>query len=112
MQTVRKCRICGKAFVSQRRDHVTCSAKCRKEYVKAIKENPELIKEKNKSETMIDCKHKDCVYRGNKSGLTTCDYCYITGMPRGCKISQCDKYISGLQRKEQLIRSQREANIF
>lgn len=47
-----------------------------------------------------DCKHKDCAYRmrlapsgGGKTQI--CAYCMYTGHTRGCKISECDKYVKG-----------------
>lgn len=46
------------------------------------------------------CKHKDCAYRGHVSPMNTstdetCDYVLLEGHPRGCPISQCDKYRKG-----------------
>lgn len=45
------------------------------------------------------CKHKDCVFRGHlshvKNSTACCDYLYLTGKRRGCKISECDKYRKG-----------------
>ena len=41
---------------------------------------------------------EDCVYRALLNGSDTpiCYYAVITNKPsRGCKISECDKYISG-----------------
>lgn len=46
------------------------------------------------------CKHKDCVYRGWLSapnGVATCDYILIEGRSRNCKISECDKYRTGIK---------------
>jgi len=44
-----------------------------------------------------DCKHEDCVYRVALSGshVEICDYIGMTGHPRGCNISECDKYRPG-----------------
>ena len=43
-----------------------------------------------------DCKHKDCKYRVR--GVVSFEYCkymLVTGRPRGCSISACDKYEPG-----------------
>lgn len=48
---------------------------------------------KNKEETVTkNCKHKDCKYRSTDRGLQTCSYILFKGEPRGCNISDCDKY--------------------
>lgn len=48
---------------------------------------------------MIDCnKHgRDCFYASAKSNTVahTCDFLLITGKRRGCKPTECDKYIKG-----------------
>lgn len=41
-----------------------------------------------------DCKHKDCKYRAVVS-FEYCKYMIVTGRPRGCSISACDKYEPG-----------------
>lgn len=39
------------------------------------------------------CKHIDCSYRKYIGKWTPyCDYIGATGVSRGCKISECDKY--------------------
>ena len=43
-------------------------------------------------ETMECCKHPDCYYHSAKNTVPTCDYILRTGVPRGCKVSECDKY--------------------
>ena len=42
-----------------------------------------------------DCKHVDCKWRGRFDSQPVCMYMMITGKPRVCKISECDKYDSG-----------------
>lgn len=42
-----------------------------------------------------DCKHIDCKWRGRFDSQPVCQYMMITGKPRGCKISECDKYEAG-----------------
>lgn len=61
----------------------------------------QLSKNTESIETISKCKHKDCYYRGYITGGMTCDYCFITGHSRGCKISECNKYIAnaGVLRK-------------
>ncbi len=46
------------------------------------------------------CKHPDCKYRGKATLVESCDYILITHKPRGCSISECDKYTTG---KKKLI---------
>lgn len=42
---------------------------------------------------------KDCYYRLRFDTTTfCCGYCIIEGHPRGCKISECDKYRQGHKR--------------
>lgn len=42
------------------------------------------------------CKHKDCRYRAKgATGIEYCKYMIVTGKPRGCDISDCDKYVTG-----------------
>lgn len=43
----------------------------------------------------VHCKHKDCIYRGILSWTPYCNYIGIEKEPRGCKISQCDRYKPG-----------------
>ena len=45
-----------------------------------------------------DCKHPDCRYRKLSGIEETCDYILIKKRPRGCSISECDKYESGKTR--------------
>ena len=42
-----------------------------------------------------DCLYQDCAYRGKMDGADCCDYILVTGRPRGCLISECDKYRRG-----------------
>lgn len=48
------------------------------------------------------CKHIDCVFRGHlshvRNSTSCCDYLFLTGKSRGCKISECDKYIKGVRK--------------
>lgn len=41
------------------------------------------------------CKHIDCKYRGRFDSQPACVYMAVTGRPRGCSISECDKYSPG-----------------
>ena len=41
------------------------------------------------------CVHPDCRYRGIFDGQPSCQYMIITGRPRVCNISECDKYKAG-----------------
>ena len=46
------------------------------------------------------CKHPDCKYRKLSGVEETCDYILIMRRPRGCSISECDKYESGKIKKK------------
>lgn len=41
------------------------------------------------------CIHKDCKYRSRSTLIESCDYMLVTRRPRGCKISECNKYEIG-----------------
>lgn len=41
------------------------------------------------------CKHIDCRYRTSIYYAPCCGYMLITGKPRNCDISKCDKYSNG-----------------
>ena len=99
MRVIKRCIVCGNEFVADRRSAKYCSKKChtRSKSIKAHEEVVEqrIIKQKEKStqpETMECCRHPDCYYRSAKNTVPTCDYLLRAGMPRGCKISECDKY--------------------
>ena len=42
-----------------------------------------------------NCMHEDCKYRTTFNRMPCCGYMLITNEPRGCKISECDKYQAG-----------------
>jgi hypothetical protein len=46
-----------------------------------------------------NCPHKDCMFRSQVSGVPYCAYIAITRHPRGCSISDCDKYKKGKTRR-------------
>lgn len=99
MRVMKRCIVCGNEFVADRRTAKYCSKKCHRR-CKSIKAHEDaierrVIKQKEKSaqpETMACCRHPDCFYHGTKNTTPTCDYLLHTGTPRGCKISECDKY--------------------
>lgn len=99
MQIKKRCIICGNEFIADRRTAKYCSEKCHRQS-KSIKAHEDaveqrIIKQKENStqpETMACCRHPDCHYRSAKNTVPTCDYILRTGMPRGCKVSECDKY--------------------
>ena len=43
----------------------------------------------------VHCQHEDCKYRGRFNFVPCCVYMLVTGRPRGCDISKCDKYVAG-----------------
>lgn len=45
-------------------------------------------------ELISKCKHKKTCFFYCQYPLPTCDYISYEGKPRGCSISECDKYIS------------------
>lgn len=52
-------------------------------------------------ETVVEhCKHPDCVYRNGDGNKATCDYILYEKRPRGCKISECDKYRRAKRKKQ------------
>lgn len=99
MQIKKRCIVCGDEFIADRRTAKYCSKKCHRQ-CKSIKAHEDaieqrIIKQKEKStqpETMACCKHPDCYYHSAKNTVPTCDYILRTGVPRGCKVSECDKY--------------------
>lgn len=99
MQIKKRCIVCGNEFTADRRTAKYCSKKCHRQ-CKSIKAHEDaierrVIKQKEKStqpETMACCKHPDCYYHSAKNTVPTCDYILRTGVPRGCKVSECDKY--------------------
>lgn len=110
MQIKKRCIVCGNEFIADRRTAKYCSKKCHRQ-CKSIKAHEEaieqrVIKQKEKStqpETMACCKHPDCYYHSAKNTVPTCDYILRTGVPRGCKVSECDKYKSRGKEKNKTI---------
>lgn len=45
------------------------------------------------------CKHEDCIYRlkFDLQGTDFCNYCVMEHQVRGCPISNCDKYRTGMR---------------
>lgn len=63
------------------------------------------MKEQEELESVAkNCHHLDCIYRSSiESGHTPiCYYAVLAGEPRGCKISECDKYVAGEKIKPKL----------
>lgn len=99
MQVKKICIVCGNEFIADRRTAKYCSSKCKrqnqsqKEKEYALEQRAAKQKAKsNQAETMEKCNHPDCYYHSAKNTLPTCDYILRTGVPRGCKVSECDKY--------------------
>lgn len=93
------CGVCGKTFTADRRNKKYCSPECYREKQLKDKHDAWVARQaevkKNRIETMKDCKHIDCIFRSSGVGgsIVTCDYILKMRVPRGCKISECDKYI-------------------
>ena len=107
-----KCVICGTEFKPRSSAQKTCGNKeCQRKLhlqcvnAKNIRDNKstnyhelfkinrrKIIKAETDIETMDQCKHPDCKYRGRFDILICCNYLYKTNKIRGCKISECDKY--------------------
>lgn len=95
------CAQCGKEFTADRRNKKYCSPDCyqkhhcqEKSRAWAEKRAKQIAKKETTIETVKECKHKNCAYRSKMSNkaIETCDYFLITNKPRGCKISECDKF--------------------
>lgn len=41
------------------------------------------------------CEHIDCMYRGRFDSQPCCMFMIVTGRPRNCEVSRCDKYKAG-----------------
>lgn len=104
MQIKKRCIICGNEFVADRRTAKYCSKKCHSEskrkrsYELSIEQKIKKQEEK-KVNSFAPCMRFDCRYYGG--GTTpTCDYILHTGMPRGCRAADCDKYIPGKSKQK------------
>lgn len=99
MRVMKRCIVCGNEFIADRRTAKYCSKKCHTRS-KSLRPHEDVIEQRNtkeqengdRPETMACCRHPDCHYRSAKNTVPTCDYILRTGMPRGCKVSECDKY--------------------
>lgn len=110
MQVKKICIVCGNEFVADRRTAKYCSRKCHTKS-KSLKPHEDVIEQRNtkereksdQPETMACCRHPDCYYHGTKNTTPTCDYLLHTGTPRGCKISECDKYRPEGKRNKSIV---------
>jgi hypothetical protein len=95
------CQICGKTFEKKALTAKYCSDECRKIMRQQIdRMRWEKAKEEKKEEpTVASTCPKDCKYRGLMSGTPCCDYILIKKEPRGCDITECDKYEKGKKKK-------------
>lgn len=125
MQKVAICKFCGAAFLQRNRKQVTCSLPCRRklEYkldrelpkseVKTLPPSNKKSKPKKPPiETMEACRYEDCRYRGKIGPYECCDYCFITGDPRGCKISECTHALEDGETREAIIKKMKQKGIF
>lgn len=52
------------------------------------------------------CSRLSCLYHAPKQDIMGCDYCYLTGQPRGCPTgTACDKYKRVSSKRKQSIRN-------
>lgn len=95
-KVLKTCRTCGRKFEGGPNSKYCPECKPFKPKKVTVIPPPAAPEYTEKAETIKDCKHKDCEYRrsGNDRMNPTCDYLIMTGQPRGCDISECDKYRS------------------
>ncbi|NLD11691.1 MAG: hypothetical protein GX671_08085 [Clostridiales bacterium] len=93
---LKTCRTCGRKFEGGPNSKYCPECKPFKPKKVTVIPPPAAPEYTEKAETIKDCKHKDCEYRrsGNDRMNPTCDYLIMTGQPRGCDLSVCDKYRS------------------
>lgn len=99
MRVMKRCIVCGNEFIADRRTAKYCSKICHTKS-KSLRPHEDaieqmIIKQKEKStqpETIEPCKHPRLLLSQRENTLPTCDYILRTGVPRGCKVSECDKY--------------------
>ena len=124
MQKVAICKICGAAFLQRVRTQVTCSPSCRRKLTYRLDREipdskvnippPAPKKEKQKPpqpDPIKECKFEKCRYRGKIGADECCDYCFITGHLRGCKISECTHALEDEDAREATIRKMRQKGI-
>lgn len=100
------CEYCGKPYMRKSPQQRYCNG-CQKEahqrdarereHMKAAQRKAEREAKKPKQEEFKPCrKMKTCIYGGSLHSSPHagryCNYIGITGRPRGCKPSECDKY--------------------
>lgn len=92
-EAYRKCRSCGKVFLSKHPQQVRCPD-CQRVHVKELQRKYQ--KEKEKIQPTPDpnecSRKKSCKYGSRSGGLWLCDYLAITGEMRGCPVQGCTKY--------------------
>lgn len=124
MSKVALCKFCGAAFLQRLKTQITCSPACRRKLNYKLDHelpNPEKKKtppapkkpkpKKPKQETIEDCKYKKCRYRGKIGADECCDYCFVTGHLRGCKISECTHALEDEDAREATLRKLRRKGI-
>ena len=111
MQKVAICKVCGATFLQKNRKHLACSLPCRKELAdkRKAEKTPQPAR---KIETIKDCKHENCRYRGKIGTDECCDYCFITGKLRGCKISECTHALEKGESRQVMIKKMKQKGIF
>ena len=63
-------------------------------------------------ETMKYCRFKWCRYKGRIGGVESCDYCFITGHVRGCKISECTHALEEGKSRREVAHERQQYGIF
>lgn len=59
-------------------------------------------------ELISKCKHKKTCFFYCQYPLPTCDYFLATGHERGCRISECDKFMTKKEAKKKGLKDLRE----
>lgn len=95
---IKICKYCGKQFeaISHRQQmaKMYCCLQCRTKsaYEKRVAKKQALAKAPKKRKF---CNRKNCLYYPPEyaQNQNHCDFCYLTGQPRGCKSgTECTKY--------------------
>jgi len=70
------------------------------------------VTEPREIETMKSCRYKWCRYKGRIGGVDSCDYCFITGHVRGCKISECTHALEEGKSRREVAHERQQYGIF
>ena len=93
------CKCCGQPFETKSSQRKYCSDACRETMARIRNATKQyFLISKDEPEVGNTCP-RDCKYRGRMSRTPCCDYILIKKEPRGCDITECDKYEKGKKKK-------------